>query len=777
MSAVWHAARAAVRRRRLQTAVIGLVVLLSSATMVIAMGLLDSTSRPFDRGFDKQRGAHAVTAFDRGKASAEQLGDTARKPGVEAAAGPFEQASVSPARGSVPFLVGPLTVVGRADAGGPVDKVRVWDGRWADKPGEIVVNMPPPDRGGGSPLPLGGKVVTPQGTKLTIVGFAYTMSRTADAWVTPAQMKAMDPTARQMLYRFASAASKGDVSQGVAQATAGLPKGALVATQSYLTVKKDVASGPGVYVPFLMVFGILGLIVSAVIVANVISGAVVSGYRHIGVLKSLGFTPRQVVGIYLLMVSLPSAVGCALGTLGGYLALDPLLHSAFQGSEMDLSEVSVSWWVPLAALVGMPLLVILAAAVPAMRAHRLPAAEAISAGSAPRRGRGLRIQRRLSGSSLPRPVSLGLGQPFARPGRAAMTLVAVLLGVTTATFATGLTSTVDRFGKATTPSSTAQLIVQPGQPQFDEKAPKLDDAQIEKKLRSLPGAENVTVDVHVPVAITGSKKADAEFWRGDTATLDFEDQIVKGHWIEGPGQVAASTAFLHARGLHVGDRLTMEVGGETARVTVVASLMSHGDLLYGDWRALSAMKVDLKQVNARFQYLVRLDSSTNVAEAGEAVRSADPGLYPRPNDVSNTFTTSVISLSAVLTLMLALVAGLGVFNTVVLNTHERRRDLGTLQSLGMTPRQVIGMTVTSMAAVGAIGGLVGLPLGVLAHRAIVPIVGEVAKVDLPARVMDVWQAPVLLLLALTGVVIAVLGAYFPARATTRMPTAEALRSE
>ncbi|WP_431041732.1 FtsX-like permease family protein [Streptomyces sp. P1-3] len=777
MSAVWQAARAAVRRRRLQTAVIGLVVLLSSATMVIAMGLLDSTSRPFDRAFGKQRGAHAVAAFDSGKVSADQLTATARKSGVEAAAGPFEQASVSPARGSVPFLVGPLTVVGRADAGGPVDKVRVWDGRWADKPGEIVVNLSPPANGGGSPIPLGGKVVTPEGTKLTIVGFAYTMSRTADAWVVPEQMTAMHPTARQMLYRFSSASTKADVGHGIEKATAGLPRSSLVATQSYLTVKKDVASGPGVYVPFLMVFGILGLIVSAVIVANVISGAVVSGFRHIGVLKSLGFTPRQVVGIYLLMVSLPAVIGCALGTLGGVLAMDPLLNSAFQGTDMDLSEVSVSWWVPVAALVGMPLLVVLAAGVPAMRAHRLSAAEAISAGSAPRRGRGLRIQRRLSGSPLPRPVSLGLGQPFARPGRAAMTLVAVLLGVTTATFATGLASTVSKFGKATTPSSAAQLVVQPGQPQFGQKAPKLDDARTEKTLRALPGTKNVTVDVHVPVAITGSKKVDAEFWRGDTSTLDFTDQIVKGHWIEGPQQVAASTAFLHARGLHVGDRLTMEVGGKSTRVTVVASLMSHGDLLYADWRALSAMDVDLKQVNSRFQYLVQVNSGTDVSQFSKAVRSADPGLYPRPNDVSATFTTSVVSLSVVLTLMLAIVAGLGVFNTVVLNTRERRRDLGTLQSLGMTPRQVIGMTVTSMAAVGAIGGLVGLPLGVLAHRAIVPIVGDVAKVDLPARMMDVWQAPVLLLLGLTGIVIAVLGAFFPARSTTRMATAEALRSE
>ncbi|MFH9044691.1 FtsX-like permease family protein [Streptomyces mutabilis] len=777
MSAVWHAARAAVRRRRLQTLVIGLVVLLSTATMVIATGLLDSASRPFDRAFGKQQGAHAVAAFDPAEVSAQRLAATAERPGVEASAGPFGQTSVSIAPGSAAFLSGPLTVVGRADAGGPVDKVNVWSGRWAEQPGEIVVNQTPPANGSAPPFPADAKVVTPDGTKLTIVGYAHTLSRTADAWVTPEQMTALHPTAQQMLYRFSSAATKADVERSVEKATEGLPKGSLVATQSYLTIKEDVASGPGVYVPFLMVFGILGLIVAVVIVSNVISGAVVSGFRHIGVLKSLGFTPRQVVGIYLLMVSLPALIGCVLGTVGGVLATDPLLTNAFQGTGMDLSGVAISWWVPVAALVGMPLLVVLAAAVPAMRAHRLSAAEAISAGSAPRRGRGLGIQRRLSSSSLPRSVSLGLGQPFTRPARTVMTLVAVLLGATTTAFATGLASTVTEFGQAKSPASSAQLVVQPGQPQFGETAPKLDDAQTEKALRSLQGTKSVTVRAHVPVSITGSKKVVAEFWRGDTSALDFKDQIVTGHQIEAPGQVAASTAFLHERGLHVGDRLTMEVGGKPVRATIVASLMSNGDLLYADWRALSALDLDATQLNSRFQYLVQVSPGTSVAEYVDAVRSTDPGLYTRPTDSSSGFTRAVIGLSVVLALMLATVAGLGVFNTVVLNTRERRRDLATLQSLGMTPRQVVGMTVTSMTALGVIGGVLGLVLGVLAHRLIMPIASEAAKVELPARMLDVWQAPVLLLLSLVGVVITVLGAYFPARTTTRMATAEALRSE
>ena len=47
----------------------------------------------------------------------------------------------------------------------------------------------------------------------------------------------------------------------------------------------------------------------------------------------------------------------------------------------------------------------------------------------------------------------------------------------------------------------------------------------------------------------------------------------------------------------------------------------------------------------------------------------------------------VIGLIGTLTLLLAIVAGLGVLNTVVLHTRERVHDLGVFKAIGMTPRQ------------------------------------------------------------------------------------------
>ncbi|MFJ9668810.1 FtsX-like permease family protein [Streptomyces sp. NPDC101219] len=126
------------------------------------------------------------------------------------------------------------------------------------------------------------------------------------------------------------------------------------------------------------------------------------------------------------------------------------------------------------------------------------------------------------------------------------------------------------------------------------------------------------------------------------------------------------------------------------------------------------------------------------------------------------------------TVLPTLVASLGVFNTVLPNTHERRRDLGMLKSIGMTPRQVVVMTVTSVTGLGVVGGLLGIPLGITAHRLIVDNVGVV---DFPAYMKDVWHAPQPAAMLLAGAAIAVLGALVPARSTARMTIASLLHTE
>jgi putative ABC transport system permease protein len=781
MKAAWRVARAAVRRRRLQTIVIGVVVAVSTGTMVLALGLLVSSTAPLDKAHAAQRGPDLVVSFDNNLVSNAQLSTGADQPAVQAVAGPFGQVDLGTSAGRYRSL-GALTTVGRADPAGPVDRLNVWQGRWATKPGEIVLNVVPGTSAfvQDDPVQVGTQLALPGRPVLTVVGFAYSVSQAADAWVTPGQLADLRPTATQMLYRFTNAATPADVSAGQAAVTAGLPPKAVLGAQSYFTIKEQLTSQTQLFVPFLSVFGILGLIVSILIVANVVSGAVVSGFRNIGVLKSLGFTPNQVMGVYLLIVTVPAVIGCVVGTVLGNIVARPLLSDAF--SIFGTTDIGIDLWVSVVALLGMPILVGLAALVSALRARGLPAAQAISAGSAQRVGRALAVQRWLSGTRLPRSVSLGLGVPLARPARSALTLAAIVLGVTTVTLAIGVTLSINAYGAALRPTYPDRLEFLAGLPgdrpalpgQGEPVAPTLSDAGDQSMLRSIPGAVAVAAvseqDVH---AVGWPQRTGVEFYRGDSASLG--PQVERGQWPDRAGEVAVPSRFLNQRGLALGDTITIELDTKRTQVRIVGVvLVNNADTIFADWQTLTLLAPTVRADT----YEVQLKAGTDQQAYERRVQSADPGLQLLPpRDGTSDQAVVLISSATLLTLLLGVVSALGVFNTVVLNARERRRDLGMLKSIGMTPRQVTLMMVTSMGALGVLGGVLGVPLGVAVHGVVAPAMLRAGQSDVFDFVLDVYRAPMLLVLGLAGIVIAVLGALLPARSAARVPIAQVLHNE
>ena len=571
-----------------------------------------------------------------------------------------------------------------------------------------------------------------------------------------------------------------------ADVSSGLPHGALLGSQSYLALKAEASRGPDVYVPFLTTFGVLGLLVAVLIVVNVVSGAVVSGFRHIGVLKSLGFTPGQVMAVYLVMVGVPAVIGTVLGTLLGNALAAPVLSNAFES--YGAGSLVVAPWVDVVVLVGMPLLVLVAAAAPALRARRLSAARAISAGSAQQRGsRSAPYSGGWAATRLARPVSLGLGLPFSRPARSALTLAAVVLGVLSVTLAVGLTRSVSAFESARSPAkdrvqvmtslpiggSGGPVIVRAGST-AGPSAPTKSDAEDVAMLRALPGTAQVASTVSRNLQIVGERDTvNAVFYRQDPGKL--APRLVKGHWPTGAAQVAVNGQVLKARGLQLGDRITLQLGAHRTPAQIVGDFMAEGNLeLAGDGQTLALLDPGARTDG----YLIRVTPGTDLQAFSGKVRAGDPGLDAFPVPGSNSGGAKLVDAAAVLfTLMLGAVAALGVFNTVVLNTRERRRDLGMLKSIGMTPRQLIGMLLTSMAVIGLLGGLLGVPLGIVAHRLVVPAMVHSGQLEVPDFLLNVFDMQLILTLGIAGIAIAVVGALIPARSAAWSPIAEVLRSE
>ncbi|MEU7473033.1 FtsX-like permease family protein [Streptomyces sp. NPDC044984] len=799
--ALGRVVRSGVGRRRVQTVVIAMATMMAVASAVVAGSLMVAAAAPFDKAFKKQQGSHITAQFDPARASAAQLAKTGKLPGVAASAGPYPSTAVRPVDRSG-FQLPTLALVGRSSPDGAVDRVDLKTGRWAQKPGEIVLDasFEGPAIGIGTPLKTSDAKDAPT---LSIVGFAVSASETADAWATPAQVDTLgskdNPVSSQMLYRFDSASTKQQILADRQKLAASVGPGALLGTQSWLDTKRAADQGAAATVPFVMAFGALGIVMSVIIVSSVISGAVGTSLRRIGILKAIGFTPREIVRAYMTQAMIPAVVGIALGAVLGNLLAAPLLSDT--ESMYGGVSLSVAWWVDVAAPAVALVLVGLAALIPALRASRLRTVEAIAVGRAPRTGRGRWAHRAMGRLPLPRPVTYGLATPFTHPVRTLAMLLAVAFGTVAATFAVGLTSSLNAIGTSQDPENRAAVTVTttraievalpPPPPAGGDagdpppvgnsaastpKGPKAaDPAKVRSAITSQPGTESYYGKARTEVSVAGvSGSIQASLYEGDSRSGSYE--LLSGHWITGKGQVVVPSRFLERTSTELGDTVRVTYEKTTSNLRIVGEsfdtsgsrLEIHADMADFTSAEPSTFLVETRPGVSADEYVQRVAAVVQPL-GGDATTGSESG--------QDGVILIMAATAVLLTLMLIIVAGLGVLNSVVLDTRERIHDLGVCKAIGMSPRQVLSLVLASVAVIGVTGGLLGVPAGYALHHVVMPVMGRAVGTGLPSLVLDVYGPFQLLLLGLGGVVIAMLGALLPAGWAARTRTATALRTE
>jgi len=184
------------------------------------------------------------------------------------------------------------------------------------------------------------------------------------------------------------------------------------------------------------------------------------------------------------------------------------------------------------------------------------------------------------------------------------------------------------------------------------------------------------------------------------------------------------------------------------------------------------LTLGLKDLLAGRRRTVRLAGA--IAVTGAAVvfalsmqASLDAQSSGEVSDVPDELPVLVYTLDAVLLLITAttLVA------VALLAVRERVRDYGVLKTVGLTPRQIASSLVSAHAALGLIAALISVPMGIALYVAVYNAAGGSGE-DL---VLAPWWW--LALVPVGTVLMVVAATSLPARLTTRIPIADALRYE
>jgi putative ABC transport system permease protein len=765
------------RRHKVQTIVIAVVLFVATASATLGLALLAATNGPFNHAFSAQRGADVTVTANAARASNAELAATGNVAGVTALAGPFAEDTVQVNFQGQPW--GQLQRAGRPAPGGPVDDLVLNAGHWTDGPGQVVLN----GYEGNDGIADGNTVqVTsaPGKPTLTVVGFANSITSTADGWVAPGQIAALrtpgTPAATQLLYRFAQAGSDAQIRADVAAITRALPAGTIANSASWLTAQSQAEGNGAIMEPFVLAFALIGLVMAVLIVGNVISGAVVAQYQRIGVLKSLGLTPAQVVAVYLRRVTWPAVTGCVIGAAaGGLLSLSVLHQSA---GAYGVGSQQLPWSALVIAPAAMFALTLIAALGPAVRAGRLSAIEAIAAGRAPRSGRGYAAQRLAARLRLPRPVGLGVAAPFARPARTLVTLAAVAFGATAVIFAIGLHASLSRAAAAQLQSATVPVqIQQTGNGAGPNQMPTAAQlAQATAVLRAQPGTARAVTLYGNQLTVPGiSQQVQSLAFDGPSAWTGYA--LIAGHWYDAPGEVDVNTSFLDASGLAVGDSTIVDTGTAEVTVRIVGEVFapSRQPRLYASTETLPGIAI----IANFWQVDVGLRPGTNTTSYIQALNSklGANGPFGAMPPSGGQFYVIASALIGFLALMVAIAAGLGVLNTVLMTTRDRVHDLGVFKALGMRPGQVVTMVICWIAVPAIVAAAMAAPAAVALNTATLHAMGATAHTGIPASFSQVFGPARLALLSLAAVAIAVAGALLPAIWAARTRPATALRAE
>jgi putative ABC transport system permease protein len=268
---------------------------------------------------------------------------------------------------------------------------------------------------------------------------------------------------------------------------------------------------------------------------------------------------------------------------------------------------------------------------------------------------------------------------------------------------------------------------------------------------------------------------------GDASWIGYD--LIAGRWFAGPGEVVAPTAVFTQTGLGLGDTLQLSSDGHEVTVKLVGEIFDTADrdtnhlVLRGAFADLATLDPGARRTSweilptsatSPLAYADALEQSTNSAVNAHA-------LDPAAIDEGFLLFISVITFMGIV--LIAISLG-GVFDTVLLETKQRTREMAVLKALGMSPRQVVVMVVASVLPVALVAGLIGVPLGLVFQRAALVYMGQVdAGTRIPERTFDVFAPGLLLGLAVSGLAIAAIGAYLPALRAARARIAPVLQAE
>ncbi|MFI8345894.1 FtsX-like permease family protein [Streptomyces sp. NPDC085596] len=724
------------------------------ASLLLAAALFGYATNPWQRVFTQAHGAHVWLHT----APAADAGRLSRLDGVRSVAGPYAAESATVVCRGTRAAVELRATPRPPSVGRPL----LTAGHWLDpaRPDGVVLESS-----------LARALLAEPGDTLRLPGTARALSveGVADSaeprysageqpglvWALPSAVRAPDA-----LVTGLRLTDPEDTDYTVQRAVTVLGAGAVGQVSTWQQARAEAQGDNRLLGQVLGLFGLGALAAAGFAVHGAIGTRVRGQLRDISVLKAIGFTPAQVVLVFLLQ-HLAYAV---LGALAAAALMEGLGTSVpgRLGDAVGVWQGLPGHTVTLCAVpVGTVLFIGLTTGLAAWRAGRVPPVPVPRpAGPA---GRGLSGAARWAlGLRLPAALVLGCHRAVAGRGRSLAALARLTLPLLLMVVALSAWTTIDRF------HSSPQRVGLPA-----ALSARADDDMTDREVRGLLAADPRIAEAYPGVEL-------AALVPGQTGTIalrglgsraqPYPYTLAEGRAARGPDEAVAGQGLLDLLHVRVGDWVRMTVGERPQILHVVGRAIEPQNGGRVVTTSLDTLRENDPGLSPAF-YQLRLRPGADPGLVAAQLATASGGHLD-----THALTNPADGLSPLRAVVAGLIAVLGLIGLVELLTaiggsvREGERDVLALRAIGMSPRQITAITVTATSGTALAAVVLAMALGLPLARRLIDAQGSSSGIG--AGIAQVPASGPLFLLGAGAVLGAAALAALPAARSARRRTAD-----
>jgi putative ABC transport system permease protein len=302
------------------------------------------------------------------------------------------------------------------------------------------------------------------------------------------------------------------------------------------------------------------------------------------------------------------------------------------------------------------------------------------------------------------------------------------------------------------------------------------DEAVGAKLTALSTVANATPMILNMMDLTPEVNALAYGWKADSYEFDSLTIESGRRFRDGQPEVILGDLLASNLGKKAGD--SMEIQGSQFTVTGIyhgGSALEAGAVILpiDELQQLSSLQGKVTAFHVRLRPAPAGEGPQRYLQSAQAqIESALPGLraVPAAERASNNQLVVLAHAAAWGTSSIALLIGVfGIANTMAMSVFERTREIGILRALGWKRWRILVLIQTEAAALGLVGGVLGIAFGWGALRLLstLPQTASIVSASFPG----------LLLLEALGVAVlaGLIAGALPAWRGTRLSPVEALR--